>query len=72
MQRILLADDDRALTDLLAEYLRREGFAVDVAHDGAAALEQTEGRAGELDQIVETFVLAGEEDTVDSEDQQAA
>lgn len=38
MSRILLVDDDRALTDLLAEYLRREGFTVDVAHDGDAAL----------------------------------
>jgi two-component system response regulator CpxR len=38
MPRILIADDDRALCALLAEYLRREGFAVDLAHDGEAAL----------------------------------
>jgi two-component system response regulator CpxR len=38
MSRILLADDDRALCDLLAEYLRREGYEVDMVHDGEAAL----------------------------------
>lgn len=36
--RILIADDDRALCALLAEYLQREGFAVDQAHDADAAL----------------------------------
>ncbi len=35
---ILLADDDRALTALLAEYLQQEGFAVRAVHDGDAAL----------------------------------
>lgn len=38
MSRILIADDDRALTQLLAEYLQHEGFTVDVAHDGDTAL----------------------------------
>ncbi|WP_329743029.1 response regulator transcription factor [Dyella sp. A6] len=38
MSRILLADDDRALCELLADYLRREGYEVDVVHDGEAAL----------------------------------
>lgn len=36
--QLLLADDDRALTALLAEYLSREGFAVRAVHDGASAL----------------------------------
>jgi len=35
---ILLADDDRALAALLAEYLVQEGFAVRAVHDGDAAL----------------------------------
>jgi len=39
MQKLLLIDDDRDLTQLLAEYLVTEGFAVDVAHDGQQALE---------------------------------
>lgn len=38
MQRILIADDDRELCELLAEYLRGEGFEVDCVHDSAAAL----------------------------------
>lgn len=36
--RILLADDDEELCDMLGDYLRREGFDVDCAHDGDAAL----------------------------------
>lgn len=38
MHRILIADDDRELCTLLADYLRREGFEVEAVHDGAAAL----------------------------------
>ena len=40
MQRILLVDDDVALTDMFREFLELEGFAVDAVHDGAAALQQ--------------------------------
>ncbi|MDX9740049.1 MAG: response regulator transcription factor [Gammaproteobacteria bacterium] len=36
--RILLADDDEELCDMLGAYVRREGFDVDCAHDGEAAL----------------------------------
>jgi len=39
MNRILLADDDIELCDLLIEYLTSEGFIVDAAHDGKAALQ---------------------------------
>ena len=35
--RILLVDDDRELTTMLCEYLGREGFVVDVCHDGSEA-----------------------------------
>jgi len=35
--RILIVDDDRELTAMLVEYLAREGFAVDVCHDGTEA-----------------------------------
>ena len=38
MTRILLIDDDAALTALLAEYLEQEGFQVSVAGDGERAL----------------------------------
>ncbi len=36
--RILLADDDEELCEMLGAYLLREGFAVDFAHDGETAL----------------------------------
>ncbi|MEA1647976.1 response regulator transcription factor [Nitrospirillum sp. BR 11164] len=39
MDRILLVDDDVALADMLREYLEQDGFAVDVAHDGAACFD---------------------------------
>jgi DNA-binding response OmpR family regulator len=38
--RVLVAEDERALADLVAEGLRRHAMAVDVAYDGAAALER--------------------------------
>ena len=37
--RILVAEDERFLADLVAEGLREQAMAVDVAYDGAAALE---------------------------------
>jgi two-component system, OmpR family, response regulator len=36
--RVLLVDDDVELVELLREYLEREGFAVEAAHDGAAGV----------------------------------
>src|SRR5262245_37209841 len=38
--RILVAEDERALADLVAEGLRLQAMAVDIAYDGAAALER--------------------------------
>lgn len=40
MNRVLLADDDVELCELLCEYLEQEGFDVDAVHDGRAAVEQ--------------------------------
>ncbi|GAA3080288.1 response regulator transcription factor [Streptosporangium carneum] len=37
--RILVAEDERFLADLVAEGLREQAMAVDIVHDGAAALE---------------------------------
>src|SRR6266540_6971748 len=39
--RVLVVEDQAALADSVARVLRREGMAVDVAYDGAAALERT-------------------------------
>lgn len=36
--RILIADDDRDLSQLLSDYLGREGFEVERVHDGASTL----------------------------------
>lgn len=38
MTRILLVDDDVELAGLFREYLERDGFAVDLAHDGEAGV----------------------------------
>jgi DNA-binding response OmpR family regulator len=38
--RILVAEDEQVLADLLADGLRRNAMAVDVVYDGAAALER--------------------------------
>jgi len=38
--RILIAEDERMLADSLAEGLRNEALAVDIAYDGDAALER--------------------------------
>jgi two-component system OmpR family response regulator len=37
---VLLADDDVELSGMLREYLEREGFAVTVVHEGAAAAQR--------------------------------
>lgn len=39
MKKVLIADDEAAITSELAPYLERSGFQVAVAHDGNAALE---------------------------------
>ncbi|MFW6379962.1 MAG: response regulator transcription factor [Halorhodospira sp.] len=53
--RILLVDDDRELTTMLADYLGGEGFHVISAHDGSTALRQLEDEA--YDAIVLDIML---------------
>ncbi|GAA4102089.1 MULTISPECIES: response regulator transcription factor [Actinomadura] len=38
--RVLVVEDERMLAEAIAEWLRDEAHAVDLAHDGAAALER--------------------------------
>jgi DNA-binding response OmpR family regulator len=38
--KVLIADDDRVLADVVAFTLRREGFEVSLAHDGESALQR--------------------------------
>src|SRR5262249_24451368 len=40
MTRVLVVEDERLLADTIAEGLRRQTMAVDVAYDGDAALER--------------------------------
>ena len=46
--RILVVDDEVDLAEAIARGLRREGYAVDVAHDGADALEKARLTAYDL------------------------
>jgi CheY-like chemotaxis protein len=40
VKRVLVADDDAGLCELLREFLGRDGYGVLVAHDGRRALEE--------------------------------
>jgi DNA-binding response OmpR family regulator len=51
--RVLVAEDERTLAGLVAEGPRRHAIAVDVAHDGAAALERL--AAGDYDVLLRAF-----------------
>jgi two-component system, OmpR family, response regulator CpxR len=59
MSRILIVDDDRALCSLLADYLQREGFDVDVAHDGATALAQLHNQSQRPDLLILDVMMPG-------------
>ena len=59
MPRILIVDDDRALAELLAEYLRREGFVVDVAHDSEAGLAQLHNPTTRPDLLILDVMMPG-------------
>ncbi|MDG4856891.1 response regulator transcription factor [Streptomyces sp. T-3] len=39
--RVLVVEDEQRLADAIAQWLREEAHAVDIAYDGAAALEHT-------------------------------
>ncbi len=45
---LLLVDDEHSLAGLLKKYLEREGFAIEVAADGAGALEAFGARRFDL------------------------
>ncbi|MFK0297414.1 response regulator transcription factor [Streptomyces sp. NPDC090442] len=48
--RVLVVEDEKFMADMIAEGLRRDALAVDVAHDGLEALERL--RLGEYDVLV--------------------
>ena len=57
MQRILIIDDDEELCDLVAEYVRAEGFEADATGDGEAGLAAL--RRGGYDMVLLDVMLPG-------------
>lgn len=55
--RILVIDDDVELASLLRQFLEREGFATDFAHEGRSGLERA--RDGGYDLVVLDVMLPG-------------
>ena len=56
-QRVLVVDDERALATVVASYLVREGFSVDLAHDGPGAVAAARERKPDL--VVLDVMLPG-------------
>lgn len=48
MNRILMIDDDVALTELVKDYLQLDGFAFDACHDGVTGLTQAQSQQHDL------------------------
>ena len=58
--RILLVDDDKALCELLSEYLVAEGFEVSSVHDGTIALTRiNDSQEQDWDAIILDVMLPG-------------
>ena len=45
MAKIMVADDDKNICELLRLYLEKEGYTVTLAHDGETAVEQFSAEA---------------------------
>lgn len=56
-ERVLIIDDDVELTELVTEYLRREGLSTDVAHDGEEGIRLAQ--SGHYDVAVLDVMLPG-------------
>jgi DNA-binding response OmpR family regulator len=63
MEMILVIDDDRDLCELLVEYLTREGFRVETAHDGEKGIEKV--LTGAYGVVVLDVMLPGTHDGYD-------
>ncbi len=59
MNRLLVIDDDIELCDLLADYLKPEGFDITAVHDGREGLEMALSQAGLYSLIVLDIMLPG-------------
>ncbi|MGH2531183.1 MAG: response regulator transcription factor [Thermomicrobiales bacterium] len=59
MANVLVVEDDRAIADLVALYLRRDGHEVEIVGDGAVAWRRFEERHPEIDLVVLDLMLPG-------------
>jgi DNA-binding response OmpR family regulator len=59
MARVMVVEDDRAIADLIALYLRKDGHEVEVVGNGAEALCRLETRPDKPDLIVLDLMLPG-------------
>lgn len=59
MAHILLADDDKAMLDLIRRALEAEGHSVEVTQDGMEALEKLKARPGAVDVLVSDVQMPG-------------
>ena len=59
MARVLLADDDAAMRDLVCRSLSAEGHTVVVAHDGQEALDLAHSAAAPFDILVTDVQMPG-------------
>lgn len=59
MPRLLIVDDDRALCGLLKDYLEREGFVVEVAHDSETGLALLHSPATRPDLVILDVMMPG-------------
>ncbi len=57
MPKVLLVDDDAELSELLREYLQRDGFEADAVHDGASGVAHALG--GSYDIVVLDVMMPG-------------
>ena len=57
MKRALVVEDDPDIVELIAHYLRAEGFEVEAASDGPSGLERL--RAGSFQVVVLDLQLPG-------------
>jgi DNA-binding response OmpR family regulator len=55
--RVLVVDDEQALAKVVGSYLEREGFAVDLAHDGPSAVSTAQEHRPDL--VVLDLMLPG-------------
>jgi DNA-binding response OmpR family regulator len=59
MPRVLVVEDDRAIANLVALYLRRDGYEVETLANGAEALRRFEERHRTLDMVILDLMLPG-------------